>query len=99
MAMPENELDLQQEIKRLLQENQALLKDNNELLHKIRRSALWATAFRVVWFAVIIGSPLALYYFFLEPNLTSLQSAFEILLQGAKDLTGLRQVFGVPAGR
>ncbi len=79
------------ELKALLVENQRLLAENNVLLHKMRRSALWATIFRLAWFAVIIGMPIALYYLFLEPNIESLRRSYDVLETGATNLTGLRQ--------
>lgn len=97
--MPENESDANKVIKALLLENQELLRDNNHLLHKIRRDAMWALGFRVVWFTVIIGGPLALYYFVLEPNVATLQDSFSLLLQGAKDVSGMREIFGTPPVR
>lgn len=80
------------EIKALLLENQRLLEENNLLLQKIRRDAKISLILRVVWFAVLIGLPLALYYFVLEPNAGTLRDAFAILERGLQDLTGLRQV-------
>jgi len=80
------------ELKALLVENQRLLTDNNALLHKMRRGALWATAFRLVWFTIILGMPIALYYFFLEPNFSTLERAWGVIESGAKEVTGLRQL-------
>jgi hypothetical protein len=91
--MNENEILVSNaELKELLVENQRLLAENNVLLHKMRRSALWATAFRLLWFAVIIGMPIALYYLFLEPNITTLERAWGVIESGAQDVTGLRQL-------
>jgi hypothetical protein len=80
------------ELKALLVENQRLLAENNALLHKMRRGALWATAFRLVWFAIILGMPIALYYFFLEPNFSTLERAWGVIESGAEEVTGLRQL-------
>jgi hypothetical protein len=80
------------EIKALLVENQRLLAENNALLHKMRRSALVGTVLRIVWFAVILGMPIALYYLFLEPNITTLERAWAIIESGAQDVTGLRGI-------
>lgn len=87
-----------QEIKELLLKNQELLKDNNVLLHKMHRSAMWATAFRVVWFAIIIGVPVGIYYFVLEPNVANMRDAIDVMIQGAKDVSGMRSILdGVPS--
>ncbi len=84
-------IDTHDEIKELLLENQRLLKENNELLLGMRRSARWAFAFRVLWFAMILGAPIALYYLLLEPNIDSLYRAYGVFERSATELTGLRQ--------
>lgn len=81
------------ELKTLLRENQRLLLENNVMLHKLRRGAMWATAFRVVWFAIIVGLPIALYYFLLEPNLTTLERAWGVIQSSVQDVSGWQQFF------
>jgi lipid-A-disaccharide synthase-like uncharacterized protein len=85
--------DVHEELKRLLVENHRLLVENNQLLTKMHRSARLAMVVRVLWFVVILGAPVALYYFVLEPNLASLQSSLSILEEGAKNVTGLQDLF------
>jgi hypothetical protein len=85
--------DVNEDIKRLLTENQRLLEENNEMLRSMRRGARWALAFRIIWIAVLLGAPVALYYFVLEPNISSFQNAIDIIQQGAKNATGLQQFF------
>lgn len=81
------------QLKTLLEENQRLLTENNEMLHKLRRGAIWATVFRVVWFAFIIGFPIALYYMILEPNLATLERAWGVIESSVQDVSGWQRVF------
>jgi hypothetical protein len=60
------------EILRLLEENTVLVKENNVLLKKLRRNGLIDIWLRVVWYAILIGLPFALYFYILEPYLRAL---------------------------
>jgi hypothetical protein len=82
-----------EQLKTLLEENKRLLTENNVMLHKLRRGAMWATAFRVLWFAIIVGLPIALYYFLLEPNLTTLGRAWQMIQSSVQDVSGWQQFF------
>ena len=72
--MPEDSSHL--EIKRLLESNAALLKENNELLRKLRRQALWGAVFKTLWVIILLGLPLYLYYA-LQPQIDSLRSIYQ----------------------
>ncbi len=54
------------EMRELLKRNAKLAEENNTLLHKMRRSALWGNVFRVVYWIVILFVSFGAYYF-LEP--------------------------------
>lgn len=88
-----NHSDEKDMLKALLVENQRLLRENNTLLRKMRRSARWAFAFRMLWFAMLLGVPVALYYFLLEPNLQTLERSYSILQMGTEDMIGMREFF------
>jgi hypothetical protein len=79
------------DIKTLLAENQRLLKENHRLLVKMEREARIGLIIRVVWFTVLIGAPIALYYLFLEPNVATLTESLRLLQEGATNVTGVRQ--------
>ncbi len=81
------------EIKELLKQNQALLIENNKLLHKIRRSALWAMVFRLVWLVAFLGFPVALYYYVIKPNLAGLEETLSTFEEGAKGLSDVQDIF------
>ncbi len=43
--------------------------DNNRMLHAMRRSSMFGTFFRFVWWAVLIGGSVWAYYTYLGPLL------------------------------
>lgn len=51
------------EMKKLLEENLALAKENNEMLRKVRRLQKRGQLFTLFYWLMIIGIPLGLYYF------------------------------------
>ena len=72
-----------EELKALLRRNLELNRENNRLLKKIRRNSIFANIVRVLWFATIIGVPVFLYYYVLEPYLNELATAYQSLQDGA----------------
>lgn len=89
----QEESDSHQAIQELLQENQRLLKENNELLHRLRRSALWAFWIRFTISMVFIGAPFVLYYFVIEPYFASLGSSFSTFQAGLQEVPGWKQFY------
>ncbi len=82
------------EIKALLRRNLELARENNKLLKKIRRNSVIANIMRLVWWAVIIGVPVFLYYYVLEPYLIELNNTYQELQMG---VTGAQNaVFDLP---
>ncbi len=77
-------------LKLLLEENLALAKENNVLLKKLHRESIIGMIFRVIWFALFIGLPFALYFYILEPYLSVLQSG----LQQIPGFEGFSQFLG-----
>lgn len=61
----------------LLRRNLELSKENNRLLRSMRRAALWGTFFRIAWIAVLIGVPVFLYYYFLQPYYEGLSAGYQ----------------------
>jgi len=64
-------------LEELLRRNLELNKENNALLKKMRRTAMWGIAFKVLWVAVLIGVPVAVYYYFLMPYLDGLREGYQ----------------------
>lgn len=78
------------EIKHLLEQNAVLLQENNLLLKKLHRNAMIGIVIRIVWYALLVGLPFALYFFLLEPYFTALGSDYETFRAGIAELPGLK---------
>jgi hypothetical protein len=85
---PEN---LLVEIKHLLEKNTKLAEENQMLLKKLRRGALWGMWIRIIWYVMLIGLPFALYFYILEPYFTALGSSYEIFSAGMQEIPGWKQ--------
>jgi len=60
------------ESKKLLEDTFALAKDNNKMLHAIRRGQKWASFTRVVYWLIIIGISVGAFYF-MQPYIDQMQ--------------------------
>lgn len=72
------------ESKRSLRELIELTRENNVLLKKLHRAAMWGRVWRIFWWTLVIGSALGAYYFFqpfIESGLESYRRVFETLDQ------------------
>lgn len=59
------------EERQLLEETLELSKENNKILRKMRRHMVWGTFFRLIYWAIFIGTAIGLYYY-LQPYLDQL---------------------------
>lgn len=58
----------------LLHETHELAKDNNRMLHSMRRRAFWGGVLKfIVWFVLLVVAPLWLYSTYLAPIVQSFQ--------------------------
>ena len=69
----------QGEIKQLLQENQRLLIENNQMLHKMRRSSFIGAILRIIWALFVIGLIAYAYFNYIQPNIDSIQAKVDTL--------------------
>jgi hypothetical protein len=60
------------EIKTILLENQRLLGENNELLHKLHRKNVRDFWIRIVWFIFVAIMPLLVYQYYIKPMYASI---------------------------
>ncbi len=90
--------DERQMLHDLLLENQRLLTENNQLLHKIQKRALWSMILKIAWFLIIIGAPFIVYYYFVEPYFSSLGSSFEVFKLGIQEVPGWKQFYEASQG-
>ena len=65
------------EEKQMLQETLQLSRENNQLLHKIRRSAFIANLMTLVYWILIFGVPIVLYYYFLQPYISEVLNTYQ----------------------
>jgi len=79
------------QIKELMEENRKLLEENNGLLRKIHRNALFGFWLRLFWYIFLIGLPFALYFYFLEPYFAALGSSYEVFSTGIQEIPGWKQ--------
>ncbi|MEA3399479.1 MAG: hypothetical protein U9R00_03155 [Patescibacteria group bacterium] len=63
------------ELKKTLERNFKLAKENNHLLKKLNRAHLWSRAFSAIKWLVIIGISLGAYYY-IQPFLENLLSIY-----------------------
>ena len=60
----------------MVKKSLALAEDTNRMVHKMRRSALWARVFQVVWWVLIIGISGAAYYIYFAPYVDRLEQLY-----------------------
>jgi hypothetical protein len=79
------------EIKRLIQENTEILKQNNKILRKMYRNDIIGIWVKLIWFILLVGLPFALYFYVLEPYFTAMGSSYEVFSVGMQEIPGLKQ--------
>ena len=79
------------ELKKLLEENLAVAKDNNRLLRELRRNAILGLIAKVVIWLILLGVPL----FFLSAYLGPLMEAFTGQNSGSESLP--TSILGFPS--
>lgn len=85
---------MEEEIKILLRKNLELTKENNRLLKKLRRATIISGLLRLVWWVVILGIPVFLYYYVLQPYLGELSAAYQNVQDGVGSMQDV--VRGIP---
>ena len=68
------------EERKILEETFRLSKENNKTLKKIRRHMAYGTIFRFIYWGVLIGAGIGLFYF-LQPYLENLISVYSGLTE------------------
>ena len=72
------------EMKELLQ----LTRDNNKLLRKMRRHAIFGNVTRLIYWAVVFGVPTVLYHY-LQPYFTQFLETYDGIQNGVQNLQGV----------
>lgn len=68
-----------------MEETFKLARENNKYLRKLYSSMKWARFFRVLYWVVIIGSMLGLYYF-IQPYVNNALGNLQGLVSGVKNI-------------
>lgn len=55
------------DIKKLLEQNLQITKNNNRMLRTMRRNAFYGTVIRILFFIIILGVPTYIYFTYLAP--------------------------------
>ena len=83
------------EMLRLLRENNELSKANNELLKKLYRHNLIGFITRVVWYAILLGLPFAVYFYVLGPYFQAFGSNYDLFRQGMAEVPGFKALLHI----
>ena len=75
-----------------------LLKENNELLKKLHRYTMIGFSFKIVWYAILIGMPFAVYFYVLEPYFDAFGANYELFRQGMAEIPGLKGIENILPG-
>lgn len=82
------------ETRNLLEENLRLAKENNRLLRALKRAQTIGLIFKILWIAIFIGIPVALYIYVLEPYYMTLQGRFGDFQERVESIPGFGGFFG-----
>ncbi len=82
-----------EELKKLVQENIALSKDTNHIVHGMRRNARWSRFAKVVWWVAIFAISAAAYYLYLQPYLIRLEQMYSTVQTGSQQAQNYQQQF------
>ena len=69
-----------------------LTRENHKILKKMHRAQVWSSVFQFMYWAVIIGGTIGLWYYF-QPTIDSYMSTYQMLMGKIEDLGGKSQDF------
>ena len=79
---------MESETRNLLEESLRLTKENNRLLRKLKRAQTIGTIFKIIWIAVLIGVPVVLYVYVIQPYYEGVQTRYDELQQTIEAIPG-----------
>ena len=79
------------EMKELLE----LTRDNNKLLRKMRRHAIFGNVTRMIYWAIILGVPVALYYYYIQPHTGQIVDTYDTVKGSTEGFSGLLEKLGI----
>ena len=69
-----------------------LLRENNSLLKKLYRHNIIGFGLKVLWLALLIGLPFAVYFYVLEPYFSAFGANYETFRAGMSEIPGLKSL-------
>jgi hypothetical protein len=88
--MPPEREDAHEEMLRLTRENNQLLQENHLLIKKMYRNDMIGLVFKIIWYAVLIGLPFAVYFYLLQPYFEAFGANYETFRLGMAEIPGLK---------
>lgn len=79
---------MQPEEKEMLKKTLELTQENNKMLHSIRRGMFWGRIVRIIYWIVIIGAAVGLYYY-ISPYIDSAVGAYGSIKGDLKNFVNL----------
>lgn len=79
------------DIKKTIDKQNILLEENNKMLHKLRRYQTATFFFTMLWYALLIGLPFALYFYVVGPYFQALGFSDGDYSNSLRELPGYRQ--------
>jgi hypothetical protein len=79
---------MEPEEKEMLKKTLELAQENNKILHNIKRSMFWGRVARVVYWVIIIGVAIGIYYY-IQPYIDSAVNAYGNMKGDLKSFTDL----------
>ncbi len=79
-------------VRKLLEDNHRLLEENHRLLIKMHRYSFISLCVQLLWYAVLIGFPFALYYYVIGPYFSAFGSNYETFMLGINEIPGLKGI-------
>jgi len=78
-------------LKKAVEKQNVLLEENNKMLHKLRRyqtTTFWLT---MIWYALLVGLPFAVYYYIIGPYVEALGFSNGEFSASIKEIPGYSQ--------
>lgn len=73
-----------------------MVRNNNKMIRGMKRAAFWGTIFKIVFWVVMLGIPVYLYFTIFQPLLAELLGTYAQLQQAGEQLQGVgNQLQGV----
>jgi len=88
-----SEVEPTSDLKNLIRENIRIAEDNNRLLRKIVSANRWARIFKLLYWVIIIGSMVGVYYY-IQPVLINMLDTYQGLVSGVQNIQKAGETVG-----